>query len=136
MNYIVGQLLMHCSETLSFWLFVELIEECELRDIYQKGLPGVAKHKYIIRYLLKKHLPDLYEHLELLQVNFHFLTYAGEWIFSIFCQCLPYQDSAVSSKFFSLFFKYKWEFFYKLILTIFDHIKEKLMMMADDLSIL
>ena len=41
MNFLVGQLLMHCSGTLTFWLFVELIEECELRDIYQVGLPGL-----------------------------------------------------------------------------------------------
>lgn len=34
MNFLVGQLLMHCSDTLAFWLFVELIEEYELRDIY------------------------------------------------------------------------------------------------------
>lgn len=34
MNFLVGQLLFHCSDTLSFWLFVELIENYELRDIY------------------------------------------------------------------------------------------------------
>ena len=34
MNFIVGHLLVHCSETMAFWLFVELIEECELRDIF------------------------------------------------------------------------------------------------------
>ena len=30
----VGQLLIHCSETLAFWLFVTLIEEYDLRDIF------------------------------------------------------------------------------------------------------
>lgn len=34
MNFMVGQLLMHCSEALSFWLFVTLIEEYDLRDIF------------------------------------------------------------------------------------------------------
>jgi hypothetical protein len=28
MNFIVGQLLLHCSETMAFWLFVALIEDC------------------------------------------------------------------------------------------------------------
>jgi hypothetical protein len=27
MNFIVAQLLLHCSETMAFWLFVALIED-------------------------------------------------------------------------------------------------------------
>ena len=37
MNFIVGALLFHCSEEIAFWLFVSLIEEHEIRDVY---LPG------------------------------------------------------------------------------------------------
>lgn len=44
MNFIVGSLLYHSSEVMAFWLFVTLIEECEMRDIYLKGLPGLYKH--------------------------------------------------------------------------------------------
>ena len=39
---------MHCSEELCFYLFVKLVEECNLRDIYMNDqTPGVFKHKYI-----------------------------------------------------------------------------------------
>jgi hypothetical protein len=34
MNFIVGSLLMHCAEEAAFWLFVSLIEDYEMRDIY------------------------------------------------------------------------------------------------------
>jgi hypothetical protein len=34
MNFIVGQLLLHCSETMAFWLFVALIEDCGMRDVF------------------------------------------------------------------------------------------------------
>lgn len=44
MNFIVGALLMHCSEDIAFWLFVSLIEDFEMRDIYQPKLPGLYKH--------------------------------------------------------------------------------------------
>lgn len=44
MNFIVGALLMHCSEDIAFWLFVALIEDFEMRDIYQPKLPGLYKH--------------------------------------------------------------------------------------------
>ncbi len=44
MNFIVGSLLFHTNEVMAFWLFVSLIEDCEMRDIYVHGLPGLFKH--------------------------------------------------------------------------------------------
>ncbi len=38
MNFIVGALLYHCSEEIAFWIFVSLIEDYEIRDIYLPGL--------------------------------------------------------------------------------------------------
>ena len=133
MNFIVGQLLMHCSETMAFWLFVELIEECELRDIFQTGLPGLFKHTYIIRYLIMKHLPDLHEHFERHQVRPE--LYASDLIFSVFTMVLPETETHVTAAFFNLFFTYKWEFFYKLILTVLNHIREQVLACDDMLSI-
>lgn len=132
MNFIVGQLLMHCSETMAFWLFVELIEECELRDIFQTGLPGLFKHTYIIRYLIMKHLPDLHEHFERYQVRPE--LYASDLIFSVFTMVLPETETHVTAAFFDLFFTYKWEFFYKLILTVLNHIREQILACDDMLS--
>lgn len=44
MNFIVASLLYHSNEVMAFWLFASLIEDCELRDIYMTGLPGLFKH--------------------------------------------------------------------------------------------
>ena len=101
---------------MSFWLFVELIEECELRDIYQVGLPGLGKHSTIIYLLVKKHLPDLQSHFSEHSVKPE--MYARDWIFSLFTSVLPETNSKVTASFFSQFFVYKWEFFYKLVLSI------------------
>ena len=111
---------MHCSDTLAFWLFVELIEECELRDIYQDGLPGLGKHSTIIAILVKKHLPVLHKHFYEHQVRPE--MYASDWIFSLFASVLPESNSKVTASFFNQFFLHKWEFFYKLILSILEHI--------------
>jgi len=35
MNFIVGALLYHCNEEIAFWIFVSLIENLELRDVYE-----------------------------------------------------------------------------------------------------
>ena len=125
---------MHCSDTLTFWLFVELIEECELRDIYQVGLPGLHKHAYIIEMLVAKHLPKLAEHFEEHQVRPE--MYASDWIFSLFASVLPETQSHITARFFNMFFQYKWEFFYKLILSILGHIQNRLMEAKDMFSIL
>jgi len=37
MNFIAGALLYHCSEEIAFWLFISLIEDHEMRDIYMPG---------------------------------------------------------------------------------------------------
>ena len=52
MNFIVGSLLWHCSEEAAFWLFVSLIEDYDMRDIYQPELPGLYKHCTVMQQLL------------------------------------------------------------------------------------
>jgi hypothetical protein len=53
MNFIVGSLLYHCSEEIAFWIFVTLIENFELRDVFEQNLPGLYKHCYVIQSLLQ-----------------------------------------------------------------------------------
>ena len=62
MNFIVGALLFHANEVMAFWLFVSLIEDCEMRDIYMHGLPGLFKHSNLINLLVMTHLPTRSEH--------------------------------------------------------------------------
>lgn len=88
----------------------------ELRDNYSEGLPGTEKHSYIIRLLVMKHIPEVHKVFNLHDVKP--VTYAGGFIFSIFMNVLPEDKTEVSNAYFTLFFKYKWEFFYKLVLTV------------------
>lgn len=62
MNFIVGALLYHCPEEIAFWLFVSLIEDHEMRDIYLPGLPGLYKHTQIIDMLIFENLHKVYVH--------------------------------------------------------------------------
>lgn len=62
MNFIVGSLLYHTSEVMAFWLFVSLLEDCEMRDIYLPGLPGLNKHSQIIEMLIMENLKDVFAH--------------------------------------------------------------------------
>jgi len=63
MNFIVGALIFHCSEEIAFWIFVSMIEDYEIRDIYLPGLPGLYKHTQIIDMLIFQNLREIYTHL-------------------------------------------------------------------------
>ena len=113
MNYIVAQLLLHCAETFAFWLFVALIEDCEMRDIYEPELSGLFKHSLMIEVLIHANLPQLYSRL--IENNIRANVYASEWIFGLFASVIPCE---FMGNFFDLFFKHKWIFFYQLILSM------------------
>ena len=62
--------------------------------------------------------------------------YASDFIFSIFTIVIPENETNVTAAFFKLFFQFKWEFFYKLILTVLSHISKEILECEDMFSIL
>lgn len=121
MNFIVAALLLHCSEVIAFWLFVALIEDCEMRDIYLPSLPGLFKHSHMIDTLMEHHLPQIAQHLN--QHNIKAELFASEWIFGLFSSVIPVDHMGI---FFDEFFKRKWIFFYQLVLQLMHNHKRKI----------
>jgi len=128
MNFIVGSLLMHCSEEVTFWLFVALIEDYEMRDIYMPGLPGLYKHIAILEHLMERHLPALYAHFGEQSVQVE--MYASNWIFSLYSNVVP---TAQMNTFFDNFYLHGWAFFYRFTLTLLRILQPKVLEL-DDLS--
>lgn len=122
MNFIVGALLYHANEVMAFWLFVSLIEDCEMRDIYMHGLPGLFKHSHIISSLVTSNLTDLSAHF--MEHNLKVEMYASDWIFGLFASVIPLEQMGA---FFSKFFKHRWIFFYQLILSILKSLEKELL---------
>ena len=122
MNFIAGSLLYHCHEEIAFWLFVTLIEDLELRDVYEPQLPGLYKHCFIISRLVSEYLPDIHSHF--LEHNILTEMYAGDWIFCLFMNVIPLD---ISHQFLDMFFKEGWLFFYKFALSILSVFKHKLL---------
>ena len=52
MNFIVAALTFHCREDVAFWLFVRLLEDYRLRQVYRPGLPGLYEHSRVLGLLL------------------------------------------------------------------------------------
>ena len=128
MNFIVGALLLHCSEEVTFWLFVALIEDYEMRDIYMEGLPGHIKHSTLITQLMERHLSELYEHFSEIGMNIE--IFATDWYFTLFAKVIPtYQMNA----FFDSFYSLGWCFFHKFTLTLLRILAPQILQM-DDMS--
>ena len=113
MNFIVGALLLHCSEEVAFWLFVALIEDYEMREIYMEGLPGHVKHSTLISQLMEAHIPELHAHL--LDIGMNIEIFATDWYFTLFAKVIP---TVQMNHFFDNFFQYGWCFFHKFTLTL------------------
>ena len=50
-------------------MFVTLIEEFELRDIFEPYLPGLYKHCYVIKKLIKINIIQLHKHFVSLPIR-------------------------------------------------------------------
>ena len=99
MNFIGASLLYHASESIAFLLMVHLFHELQMWDIYLPGnppnsdflgLPGVDKHIKIFCRLLKRHDPDLFDHIEASGMPPE--LYLTEWIISFGGYMIPLEQ--------------------------------------------
>lgn len=87
MNLVAGALLMHCEENVAFWLFVTLIEDYEMRDVFSDSLGGIQHHCRVLEKLIKHYLPKLHQHFQDNDIMIE--MFASPWILSLFCSVIP-----------------------------------------------
>ena len=128
MNLIVGAILFHSrgDEVSTFWIFVSLIENYEMRQIYQKGLPGLDQHGEVIQILIGEHLPKL--HAVFHKWGIQYLIYFSDWLFTLFSKLIPME---IMHLFLDQFLKEGWTFFYKVCLSYFMALQEEILMKAE-----
>ena len=118
MNFIVGFLLYHCDEHIAFWLFVSLFEEYDYRKIFEKNFPGLKYHVDIVKNILKKYNPKLFE--ELAQAGVSYEIFMIEWLYSLFSSIIPLE---LQIGFYKGFYCQGWKFFYKMCVSIITSAK-------------
>jgi TBC1 domain family member 10 len=89
MNFVCGSLLYHCREEAAFWIFVMLMEDYELEEVYIKGLPGLYKHSLMAERLLsvEKSLTEIRDRLNANKIRIE--MFATDWIFTLFSNVIP-----------------------------------------------
>ena len=112
MNFIVGFFLYHCEEHIAFWIFVSLIEEYDLRNIFMENFPGLKLHVKRVEAILKNEYLSYWENFEKIGVKVE--IFMVEWLFSLFSSIIPLE---LQMEFFKGFFCEGWKFFYKMCLS-------------------
>jgi len=126
MNFVVGSFLIHCEENIAFWLFVELLESYELREVYDDGLKGMYRHSGILAIFMKKYMPDLLEHLESVDITIE--MFMSDWVISFLCSFIPLNRLHT---YLTGFFVRGWVAFHCMVLAILTYMKDDIMKTND-----
>ena len=126
MNLIVGALLMHAEESVAFWLFVTLIEDYDMRDVFTDSLGKVTHHCKVMQSLINHYLPKIAIHLDKLDIQVE--MFATPWIMSLFWGIIPVP---FLHWFLTRFFKNKWMAFYRIFLSILEYLEPQILSSND-----
>ncbi|XP_045441899.1 EVI5-like protein isoform X6 [Pipistrellus kuhlii] len=120
--FIVGLLLMQMPEEEAFCVFVRLMQEYRLRELFKPSMAELGLCIYQFEYMLQEQLPDLNTHFR--SQSFHTSMYASSWFLTLFLTTFPLP---VATRVFDIFM---YEYFQKVIPHQFDSCPDKLILKA------
>ena len=87
MNFLVVSLLYHWSPEITLFLITVLMEDYELWDIYREDVLGLHSRNNVIREIVQKRLPDLFDHF--IEIGIEPQMFTTEWILDLFSHIIP-----------------------------------------------
>ncbi|XP_068130645.1 EVI5-like protein isoform X2 [Hyperolius riggenbachi] len=85
--FIVGLLLMQMPEEEAFCVFVRLMQEYRLRELFKPSMAELGLCIYQLEYMLQEQLPELNLHFR--SHCFHTSMYASSWFLTLFLTTFP-----------------------------------------------
>ncbi|XP_022534314.2 ecotropic viral integration site 5 protein homolog isoform X1 [Astyanax mexicanus] len=85
--FIAGLLLMQMPEEQAFGVFVRLMQDFRLREIYRTHMVELGCCTFQLEGLIQEQLPDLYSHFR--TQAFKTSTFSSSWFLTLFLSCLP-----------------------------------------------
>jgi hypothetical protein len=82
MGFIAALLLTYMDEESAFWMIHSLVVKYNLKGYYLKDFPELKPSFYKLLSLMKRHLPNIYEHFRKNEV--YPTMYATQWFISIY----------------------------------------------------
>lgn len=114
MNYVTATLLtLTNNEELSFWLFVTMIENFELKRLYLPGVPDLHMRNFMMSQIIKEKLPKLFNHLKWIEMQTDYFT--SKWVMTLYSNFLPLRLIPVV---FDNFFLDGWTAIYRIAISV------------------
>uniref|UniRef100_A0A8B9IJ47 Ecotropic viral integration site 5 n=1 Tax=Anser cygnoides TaxID=8845 RepID=A0A8B9IJ47_ANSCY len=85
--FIVGLLLMQMPEEEAFCVFVKLMQDYRLRELFKPSMAELGLCMYQFECMIQEYLPELYVHFQ--SQSFHTSMYASSWFLTIFLTTFP-----------------------------------------------
>nr|XP_014341485.1 PREDICTED: EVI5-like protein [Latimeria chalumnae] len=120
--FIVGLLLMQMPEEEAFCVFVRLMQEYRLRELFKPSMAELGLCIYQFEYMLQEQLPDLNVHFR--SQSFHTSMYASSWFLTLFLTTFPLP---VAARVFDVFMYEGLEIVFRVGLTLLQFNQSELM---------
>lgn len=114
--FIVGLLLMQMPEEEAFCVFVRLMQEYRLRELFKPSMAELGLCIYQFEYLLQEQLPELNIHFK--SQSFHTSMYASSWFLTLFLTFLPLP---VATRIFDIFMYEGLEIIFRVGMAILQY---------------
>lgn len=122
MNYVAAVLVYHAGEEGAYALYKVIMDRFNLKRVLQPGFPGLKAHNRSIVKLGTQRLPELFAHLNKLDLPVFLFT--TEWTI---CILLSYVPLSLSGEYLDLFFSKGWNYYYSLVLCIFAKHEQRIL---------
>uniref|UniRef100_A0A8D3D5H7 Ecotropic viral integration site 5 n=1 Tax=Scophthalmus maximus TaxID=52904 RepID=A0A8D3D5H7_SCOMX len=96
--FIVGLLLMQMPEEEAFCVFVKLMQDYRLRELFKPSMAELGLCMYQFEFMIQEQLPELHMHFQ--AQSFHTSMYASSWFLTIFLTSFPL---SVATRIFDIF---------------------------------
>ncbi|XP_041126433.1 EVI5-like protein isoform X8 [Polyodon spathula] len=120
--FIVGLLLMQMPEEEAFCVFVKLMQDYRLRELFKPTMAELGLCMYQFEWMIQEQLPELQVHFQ--SQSFHTSMYASSWFLTIFLTSFPLP---VATRIFDIFMYEGLEIVFRVGLAILQMNQSELM---------
>ncbi|XP_066898801.1 ecotropic viral integration site 5 protein homolog isoform X8 [Kogia breviceps] len=120
--FIVGLLLMQMPEEEAFCVFVKLMQDYRLRELFKPSMAELGLCMYQFECMIQEHLPGLFVHFQ--SQSFHTSMYASSWFLTIFLTTFPLP---IATRIFDIFMSEGLEIVFRVGLALLQMNQAELM---------
>ncbi|XP_069497906.1 ecotropic viral integration site 5 protein homolog isoform X4 [Ambystoma mexicanum] len=120
--FIVGLLLMQMPEEEAFCVFVKLMQDYRLRELFKPSMAELGLCMYQFECMIQEQLPELFVHFQ--SQSFHTSMYASSWFLTIFLTNFPLP---VATRLFDIFMSEGLEIVFRAGLAVLQMNQAELM---------